>query len=165
MTTSPRPMPRPDAAVGVDTGIEAAVALANADPQTLAASASAAEQPVTLAAQIVHPPKRNAPIYTDENAKLALVTTKPEVVTRVSTSSGGQTWGVNLGAYPTTIAAEKALLQVQLAETATLGNGLRKVVARSNGYDAVVMGLDRDTADLACRKLQARAVQCFTIGE
>jgi hypothetical protein len=29
----------------------------------------------------------------------------------------------------------------------------------------VVMGLDRDTADLACRKLQARAVQCFTIGE
>ncbi len=165
MTKSPRPMPRPDSAVVADTGIEAAVALANADPQTLAASASDADQPVTLATQIVHPPKRNAPIYTDENAKLALVTTKPEVVTRVSTSSGGQTWGVNLGAFPTTIAAEKALLQVQLAETATLGNGLRKVVTRSNGYDAVVMGLDRDTADLACRKLQARAVQCFTIGE
>jgi D-alanyl-D-alanine carboxypeptidase len=164
MTTSPHPMPRPATLLAPDTGIEAAVALANADPQTLAASASDAEQPVTLGAQIVHPPKRNAPIYTDENAKLAPVTAKPEVVTRVSTSSGGQTWGVNLGAYPTTIAAEKALLQVQLAETATLGNGLRKVVARSNGYDAVVMGLDRDTADLACRKLQARAVQCFTIG-
>ena len=90
---------------------------------------------------------------------------KPQVVTRVSTSSGGQTWGVNLGSYPTTTTAEKALMSIQLAETATLGAGLRKVVLRSNGYDAVVMGLDRETADLACRKLQARAVQCFTIGE
>ena len=112
----------------------------------------------------MRPPKKNAPIYTDQNAELAQVAAKPQVVTRVSTSSGGQTWGVNLGAYPTTISAEKALLQVQLAETATLGNGLRKVITRSNGYDAVVLGLDRDTADLACRKLQARAVQCFTIG-
>jgi D-alanyl-D-alanine carboxypeptidase len=94
-----------------------------------------------------------------------MVVAKPEVVTRVSTSSSGQTWGVNLGSYPTTTSAEKALLQIQLAETATLGNGLRKVVNRSNGYDAVVVGLDRDTADQACRKLQARAVQCFTIGK
>ena len=159
MTTSPRPMPRPaDWAEGdlggADTGIEDAVALANA----------AADQPITLASATMRPPKKNAPIYTDQNAELAQVAAKPQVVTRVSTSSGGQTWGVNLGAYPTTISAEKALLQVQLAETATLGNGLRKVITRSNGYDAVVLGLDRDTADLACRKLQARAVQCFTIG-
>ncbi len=159
MTTSPRPMPRPaDWAEGdlgeADTGIEDAVALANA----------AADQPVTLASATMRPPKKSAPIYTDQNAELAQVAAKPQVVTRVSTSSGGQTWGVNLGAYPTTISAEKALLQVQLAETATLGNGLRKVITRSNGYDAVVLGLDRDTADLACRKLQARAVQCFTIG-
>jgi len=178
MATSPRPMRRPDAQAGTDTGIDDAVAIAlaaaGADPtassQAMLASAvtikaSAADQPVILAAEVVRPPKKNAPIYTDQDAQLALVAAKPEVVTRVSTSSGGQTWGVNVGSYPTTMSAEKALLQVQLAETATLGNGLRKVVARSNGYDAVVMGLDRDTADLACRKLQARAVQCFTIGE
>jgi HEPN domain-containing protein len=42
-------------------------------------------------------------------------------------------------------------MSIQLAETATLGAGLRKVVLRSDGYDAVVMGLDRETADLACR--------------
>ena len=89
---------------------------------------------------------------------------KPEVITRVSTS-GGETWGINLGSYPNSMAAEKALIQIQLTETATLGDGLRKVVTRSNGYDAVVLGLDRDTADLACRRLQARAVQCFTIGQ
>ncbi len=170
MTTSPRPMPRPGDLLGADTGIEAAVAMANAAPETLLAAAvsvkaSAADEPVTLVTNSVRPPKRNAPIYTDQDAELAMVVAKPEVVTRVSTSSSGQTWGVNLGSYPTTTSAEKALLQIQLAETATLGNGLRKVVNRSNGYDAVVVGLDRDTADLACRKLQARAVQCFTIGK
>ena len=190
MTTSPRPMPRPTAQGGAeiatadaaiagtgisDAGIENAVAMATAadpnaasDAQLASAvtiKASAADQPVVLAVDVVRPPVKKAPIYTDENAALALVPAKPQVVTRVSTSSSDQTWGVNLGSYPTTMSAEKALLQVQLAETSTLGAGLRKVISRSNGYDAVVLGLDRDTADLACRKLQARAVQCFTIGE
>jgi D-alanyl-D-alanine carboxypeptidase len=130
----------------------------------LTVKASAPSQPLQLAAETVRPPKKNAPIYTDQNAKLALVPAKPEVVTRVSTS-GGQTWGINLGRFPNSFVAEKALIQIQLAENATLGNGLRKVVARSNGYDAVVLGLDRDTADLACRRLQARAMQCFTMGQ
>lgn len=173
LTSSPRPMPRPADLNGPDTGpatgIEEAVALANAATDESAAlqagNVTGGDQMITLASDIVRPPKKKPPIFTDQDAELALVAAKPQVVTRVSTSSGGQTWGVNLGAYPTTTSAEKALLQVQLAETATLGNGLRKVIQRSNGYDAVVMGLDRDTADLACRKLQARAVQCFTIGE
>lgn len=190
MTTSPRPMPRPmpqggaeiavaDAAISgtavSDAGIESAIAMAtaadpNAAPEAQLTSAvtikaSAVGQSVVLAVDVVRPPKKKAPIYTEENAELAQVPAKPQVVTRVSTSSSDQTWGVNLGSYPTTMSAEKALLQVQLAETATLGAGLRKVISRSNGYDAVVLGLDRDTADLACRKLQARAVQCFTIGE
>ena len=41
---------------------------------------------------------------------------------------------------------------------------VRKVVNRSNGYDANFMGLTQEQADLACRRLQARALQCFTIG-
>ncbi len=182
MTTSPRPMPRPDTLGGAETAVAAteldnAVALAlalatdpDAVPEVQSASsvtikASAAAQPMILNAATPPPPKKKAPIYTDQDAQPVLVVSKPQVVTRVSTSSGGQTWGVNLGSYPTTTTAEKALMSIQFAETATLGAGLRKVVLRSNGYDAVVMGLDRDTADLACRKLQARAVQCFTIGE
>lgn len=188
MAKSPRPVARPasDGVVEI-SGIEDAVAMVAANPpaETVAAAApppntleaqaanlaagltvkaSAPAQPLKLAAQTVRPPKKNAPIYTDQSTKLASVPAKPEVVTRVSTS-GGQTWGINLGRFPNSFVAEKALIQIQLTENATLGNGLRKVVSRSNGYDAVVLGLDRDTADLACRRLQARAMQCFTMGQ
>lgn len=93
-------------------------------------------------------------------------TAKPverEVVTRVSTS-GGRHWGINVGRYPSKYAAEKVLLKTALAEMATLDGSLRKVVTRSTGYDANFMGLSRDSADLACRRLQARNVQCFMIG-
>ena len=172
MASSMRPLRRPGSAEVQVTGIEDAVAMAAApdaaaEPQSagLVVKASAAEQPLELASETVKPPKKNAPIYTDQNAKLASVPAKPQVVTRVSTSSGSETWGINLGRYPNSFAAEKALIQIQLAENTTLGNGLRKVVTRTGGYDAVVLGLDRDTADLACRRLQSRGVQCFTIGQ
>ncbi|MGV8988079.1 MAG: serine hydrolase [Cypionkella sp.] len=182
VSTSLRPAVRPDSGEVKLTGIEDAVAavvspMAEAPPpantleaqaaeitSSVTVKASAPEQTFALAAETVQPPKRKAPIYTDEDAKLASVSAKPQVVTRVSTS-GGETWGINLGRYPNSMAAEKALIQIQLTENTTLGDGLRKVVSRSNGYDAVVMGLDRDTADLACRRLQARAVQCFTMGQ
>ena len=35
---------------------------------------------------------------------------------------------------------------------------------RGREYDANFVGLPQDPADLACRRLQARAVQCFTMG-
>jgi D-alanyl-D-alanine carboxypeptidase len=126
--------------------------------------ASAPTQPLQLAAAATTaPPKRNAPIYTDSTAQMAEVPSQPEVVTRVSTS-GGEHWGVNLGRFNTRSEAERLLLKIQLVESATLGEGLRKVVQRSGGYDANFVGLSRDSADLACRRLQARAVQCFTMG-
>ena len=86
-----------------------------------------------------------------------------EVVTRISTS-GGRHWGINVGRYQSRYAAEKVLLKTALAEMATLDGSLRKVVDRRNGFDANFMGLTRDAADLACRRLQARAVTCFMIG-
>ena len=86
-----------------------------------------------------------------------------EVVSRLSTS-GGHHWGINIGRYPSKYAAEKVLLKTALAEMATLDGSLRKVVNRSSGYDANFMGLTRETADLACRRLQARQVTCFMIG-
>ena len=88
---------------------------------------------------------------------------KPETVARISTA-GGRHWGVNLGRFPSRGAAERALLQTALAETAALDGALRKVVSRGGGYDANFVGLSRDQADLACRRLQARAVQCFALG-
>ena len=112
----------------------------------------------------MRPAKRNTPIYTDSDAMMAAVPAKPEVVTRVSTS-GGEHWGVHLGHFNTRSGAERLLLKIQLAESATLGDGLRKVIERKGGYDANMMGLSQENADLACRRLQSRGVQCFTIGQ
>lgn len=86
-----------------------------------------------------------------------------EIITRVSTS-GGRHWGINVGRYGSHFAAEKVLLKTALAEMATLDGALRKVAKRKTGYDANFMGLTRETADLACRRLQARNVTCFMIG-
>ncbi len=86
-----------------------------------------------------------------------------EVVTRFSTS-GGRLWGINIGSYPSRDAAERALIQVAIAESSALDGGLRRIQQRSGGFEANVMGLSRDGADLACRRLSARGTTCFMIG-
>lgn len=88
---------------------------------------------------------------------------EPEVVSRLSTS-GGRHWGVNIGRYPSRYHAEKVLLQTALTEMSSLDGSLRKVVQRPHGFDANFMGMTRDSADLACRRLAARNVTCFMIG-
>ena len=87
----------------------------------------------------------------------------PEVVTRISTS-GGRHWGINVGRYNTRYDAERVLLRVALNEMSSLNGALRRVTQRSGGFDANFMGLSREGADLACRRLQARGTQCFMIG-
>ncbi|WP_162933106.1 D-alanyl-D-alanine carboxypeptidase family protein [Roseovarius sp. EL26] len=85
-----------------------------------------------------------------------------EVVTRVSTS-GGRNWGINVGRYPSQYKARSVLLKTALNEMSTLDGSLRKVVRRPTGFDANFMGLSEDTAQLACRRLQARKITCETI--
>ncbi|QYX56382.1 serine hydrolase [Roseovarius sp. SCSIO 43702] len=85
-----------------------------------------------------------------------------EVVTRISTS-GGRNWGINVGRYPSQYKARQVLLQTALSELDTLDEALRKVVERRGGYDANFFGLTRETADLACRRLQAKKITCFMI--
>jgi D-alanyl-D-alanine carboxypeptidase len=87
----------------------------------------------------------------------------PEIVTRVSTS-GGRNWGVNVGRYNSRNEAERVLMRLALSEMTTLDGSLRRISQRSGGYDANFMGLTRETADLACRRLQARGTTCFMIG-
>lgn len=87
----------------------------------------------------------------------------PEIVTRVSTA-GGRHWGINLGRYSNQYQAEKVLLQTALKEMETLDGTLRKVVKRSAGFDANFMGMNRESAEIACRRLQARNINCFMIG-
>ncbi|QUS34838.1 D-alanyl-D-alanine carboxypeptidase family protein [Falsirhodobacter algicola] len=86
-----------------------------------------------------------------------------EVVTRVSTS-GGRHWGVNIGRFNSRGSADRAMTQAVLTESEALGDGLRNIVERSSGYDANIMGLTEGQADLACRKLVARSMECFQIG-
>jgi D-alanyl-D-alanine carboxypeptidase len=84
-------------------------------------------------------------------------------VTRGSTS-GGRHWGVNIGRYPSRYAAEKVLLKTALAEMDTLDGSLRKVVRRPQGFEANFLGMSRETADLACRRLAARKITCLMVG-
>ncbi|WP_370323211.1 D-alanyl-D-alanine carboxypeptidase family protein [Pseudorhodobacter sp. E13] len=152
-----RPAPKPAAPEPVE--IAAAV-------QPVAAPVAApAPAPETLEVASVAPRKRPAKLLTNTSDPVALsAPAEPQVVvTRVATS-GGRHWGVNLGRFSSRSTAERVLMKTALAESTTLRDGLRKVVERKGGYDANFMGLSRDQADLACRRLQARAVQCFTIG-
>ncbi|MFK7879878.1 serine hydrolase [Roseobacter sp.] len=86
-----------------------------------------------------------------------------EVVTRLSTS-GGHQWGVNVGRYPSRYKAERALVTTALAEMTTLEGTLRKVVKKPSGFDANFLGMSRDSADLACRRLAARNMSCMMVG-
>ena len=135
-----------------------------AAPPALTVTAGAAAPAVKLVSTPRPPKRKAAAIYEDiQLAEADSATAAPEVVTRVSTS-GGQAWGINVGRFNSQGEAERVLLKTQLVESATLGVSLRKVSQKGGGYDANFLGLTQDDADLACRRLQARGVQCFTMG-
>ncbi|MEZ5732617.1 MAG: serine hydrolase [Paracoccaceae bacterium] len=86
-----------------------------------------------------------------------------ETVTRVSTS-GGREWAINIGRFDNRYNAERMLLQTALVEMSTLDEALRKVVNRKGGFDANFVGMTREMAELACRRLQARQTECTVVG-
>ncbi len=86
-----------------------------------------------------------------------------EIVTRLSTS-GGRHWAISIGKYGSRHKAERMLLETALLELGTLDDALRKVTERSGGYEANFVGLSAEQADLACRRLSARNVDCATMG-
>ena len=124
--------------------------------ETLAAAANMA--PLAPAAPI-----RKAPIFDPVEVALAPEPQQEEVVVSMSTS-GGRHFGVNVGEYPSRYEAERALLKTALAESATLNEGLRKTSQAGGAWRASFMGLTEDQAELACRRLRARAVPCETVG-
>jgi D-alanyl-D-alanine carboxypeptidase len=186
LTASLRPQPRPGSGVAVAAvsakDIVAAVAQAKAEkpPATLASTSGLADTDITLALQEAHettatpaplpgavaaaslrPPMRPASLV--EASKPQQVVEESEVVTRLSTS-GGHQWGVNVGQYSSRYKAERALLTTALTEMTTLDGALRKVVKRPTGFDANFLGMSRESADLACRRLIARNIECTTVG-
>ena len=87
---------------------------------------------------------------------------QPKTVTRLS-SSDARNWGINVGSFPSRYAAEKMLLKTALAEIDTLDGSLRKVQAGKRGFEANFLGLSQDRAAQACKRLQARDVNCTPI--
>jgi D-alanyl-D-alanine carboxypeptidase len=156
VTRSLRPMPRPgageDVAAAVAMSVQAPAIEAGVDVAQGAADAGDAPAPAARPAQLAAAagPATPAPAP------------RPEVLTRVSTAGGGD-WAVNLGRYPSRYHAEKALLTTALTDIAALDGAPREVVRRSGGFDAQFVGLTREGADLACRRLQAREMTCFTV--
>ncbi len=139
----------------------AAVAAANPAPRPVAESVVVERAPSAS----VKPPARAREVVLAATTARDTPTParKAEVVTRVSTS-GGRHWGINVGRYSSRFDAEKVLLKTALAETTSLDGALRKVVKGKRGFDANFMGMNRDAAELACRRLQARQITCFMIG-
>ncbi|MGB0900822.1 serine hydrolase [Halocynthiibacter sp.] len=87
---------------------------------------------------------------------------EPVIVTRL-TRSGGRDWGVSLGKYGSQFEAERVLLRTALAETSALDGTLRRVSRGGGGFEAKFTGLSQDRAQLACRRLQARAQNCEVV--
>lgn len=87
----------------------------------------------------------------------------PEVVSRTVSTSDARLWGVHLGRYPSRFEAERALIQTSLAEISTLEGAVRRIQQRQGGFEANFVGMSQETADLACRRLQARDRFCLTL--
>ncbi len=155
----PAPVPRPEQPEQdpETTPEEEIAAVIVADPEPLSAPVEAAEETLHLAS--VAPETAVAAIEPEPRPEIQ----EPVIVTRVSTS-GGRHWGVNIGRYGSRYEAERVLLRTALAEMTTLDGTLRRVVRRNGGFEANFMGLSQESAELACRRLEARAMECSTIG-
>ncbi len=166
--TSPRPpqrhiiAPAPELLVAMKSEIESAVEEAQQEIATEQVAATATAEPTSPAPEVT-----STPAPRPANVILASVAPKsaqaPIVVTRISTS-GGRLWGVNVGRYASQHQAERILLKTALKEMTTLDGSLRKVVRHNTGFDANFVGMTQQTAELACRRLQARDITCNTLG-
>jgi D-alanyl-D-alanine carboxypeptidase len=153
---------------GLDTTqAEAPLALMSevTDVETVAGATAFAPPAVELAVETAAStmPKRQAPIF-DAAETAEAGSDKSEEVVVVMSTSGGRHFGVNVGEYPSRYEAEKALLKTALAESATLNDGLRKTSQSGGAWRASFMGLTEEQAELACRRLSARAIPCETVG-
>jgi D-alanyl-D-alanine carboxypeptidase len=151
-----------EAAAAPEPAPEAAVELAVAGtlaPRNYSITPRARPAEMAAAAASVAPSTDLTAVVAQENSTSA----EPEVVTRISTS-GGHHWGINVGRFNSRNEAERTLLQVALNEMSALDGSLRRVSQGNGGFDANFMGLTREGADLACRRLQARGTTCFMIG-
>ena len=159
VTTSLRPKLRPQTLVASVQDTAPASVISSGDIASALAEAQS-DAPINQVVSVPRPEPRPADIVL---ASVNSQEPKQQTVSRVSTS-GGRQWGVNVGRYPSRYKAERVLLTTALTEMATLDGTLRKVVRRPTGFDANFLGMTRDAADMACRRLAARNIRCETVG-
>ncbi len=145
---------------GLPAPAETELALAEALPEITAVETVAAAATMVPAEPA---PARQAPIFDTVAVAEAPEPAQEEVVVVMSTS-GGRHFGVNVGEFPSRYEAERALLKTALTESATLNEGLRKTTQADGAWRASFLGLTEEQAELACRRLRARAVPCETVG-
>jgi D-alanyl-D-alanine carboxypeptidase len=164
--------PEPELVV-TDPGTEVALAEEAAplldevtEVETVAGAANLAPPEIELAAATIAAPlpKRQAPIFDAVAVEEPAPTDENQEVVVVMSTSGGRHFGVNVGEYSSRYDAERALLKTALAESATLNAGLRKTSQSGGKWRASFMGLTEEQAELACRRLSARAIPCETVG-
>lgn len=182
-----RPAPRPVRQIvlaSVDPDAESETLVAEApDPTGLAVGSPTGQVAVTVDEGGALSPAASDPDVSAEDRRFAastatgaVATTRPagapaprrfatvtdavtEIVSRASTS-GGRHWGINVGAYPSRYQAERVLLKIALKEIGTLDEALRKVSQSGGMFQANFVGLNEDTATLACRRLTAQNIPC-----
>lgn len=174
--TSPRPTPRPvrpedvpspQMVLALQDGIATAIEAAAA-PLPEAVIASAETRPNVPALPATRPPPRPdavvlAAVSAAQVAPVYIPDDEPEIVTRIS-SSGGRHFGINVGLFVTRYQADRVLLKTALNELGTLGDALRRVSNKPDGWHANFVGMTREQAEMACRRLTARNSQCSVIG-
>lgn len=134
------------------------------EPAPIAPSSGPKARPESIVLAMATVDETAAEEPEDDSLAVVAAPSEPLIVTRVSTS-GGHNWGINVGRFASRYEAERVLLKVALNEMSTLDGSLRRVVQSPRGFDANFMGLNRETAELACRRLQARGNSCFMIGQ
>lgn len=161
-----RPFGQPEVLLIAAAPVDIENALEQAAKVEIAPKPVAPTRPLVTAS--VTPKARPAAIM--QAAVIAAPTVEPskpaplqvEIVPRL-VNTGQKTWGINVGKYPSRHQAERVLLRMALAEMQTLDGAERTVKQRNSGYDALFVGMSRDSADLACRRLQAQRFSCLTI--
>jgi len=166
--TSPFPQLRPtDSTAPSASSILIAEAIEAAQDVNVVVSAAAPTQVTSAPVPKLRPTHvavEQQPVRLSGVVQLEMTeTSDAQIVTRVSTS-GDRLWGISLGYFGTRYNAEKVLLKTALADMSTLGGSLRKVQSTPKGYEANFLGMNQEMAGLACRRLEARRIDCDVIG-
>lgn len=143
--------------------LQASISAALADAKSLPAASTTATAPVVHRPLSTNKGLRPVARPSQQARVRTAAIQEPIVVTRLSTS-GGRYWGINVGRYTSRYQAEKVLLRTALSEMESLDGSLRKVTESRLGFDANFLGMTKEGATLACRRLRARNVTCDTLG-